>query len=231
MVKDRGQDETEASRRRRAIYQGLTPFVSEDKVLESLWIWESEFARRSAFELQGFLDRICDTPIVRQLRKQIHLSLVKSMMLPLSALGPDPWRSVQARHGADQEARLAAEIGVDGVAGTNIVFAKVIGTYLDALSAQDAERATSIRSQVVTGIGRLKLGPDALGDLIDWLTGHKPALVSPISLKDMRSILHVIYVLACEYYGPVTADRKLAVAIEAAEELPDAQLHSPRQFL
>ena len=231
MTKDMGQSEAEASRRRRAIYQGLEPFMSEEKILESLWIWEHEFARRSAFELQGFLDRICDTPIVRQLRKQIHLSLVKRMILPLSALGPDPWRSVQARHGGDSQ--TSAHAG--SPTGANGVLAQVVSGYLEALWHQDAEPAAKIRGQVVSSIGRLKLEPEALGDLVDWLAGRKPAPVIPISLENMRRILHVIYVLACEYYGPVVADRKLAVAIEAAEAHPEAhpEAHqlSPRQLL
>jgi hypothetical protein len=47
----------------------------------------------------------------------------------------------------------------------------------------------------------------------------------------MRRILHLAYVLACDYYGPTFADKLLAACIKSAESLPQARRYAPPELL
>jgi hypothetical protein len=225
----------ETSRRRRAVYRGLSPFLSGERLMEAMWLWEEGgFGARSAFAMQDFLARVCDTPALKGLRREIHLSMVKSMILPSASLPPDPigamrtQRSMQVvrEEGAGGRPRQAA-----GIPDANLVFACVASEFLKALEEIGPASALRIRGYVLGGLTQLRLDRRVSAQLVSWLTTDGVDLLVPIPLEVMRKLLHSMYVLACEYFGPVSADRYLAGAVRSASALPAAKRFPPSQLL
>lgn len=58
--------------------------------------------------------------------------------------------------------------------------------------------------------------------------GGLKALYPP---EAMQALVHLLYLGACEYFGPVKTDEMLAAAVAEAEQLPEATLFSPRTLL
>jgi hypothetical protein len=225
----------ELSRRRRAVYKGLLPFLSGERLMAALWVWEEGgFGTRSQFAFQNFLARVCDTDALQGLRREMHLSLVKCMILPLKELPPDPINAMQAQRslqsvrtagGGRQGPRPA------GVPEANLVFSHVSRMFLRSVDEAGPASTLKIRGYLLGGLTDLDLDRRVSAQLVSWLTDEDADLLVPIPLEVMRKLLHSMYVLACEYFGPVAADRHLAGAVRSASSLPAAKHFPPSQLL
>jgi len=220
-------DESESSRRRRAVYQALAPFLPRERLVQALWLWEEGYGRGAAFALNEFLQRICDTPELRALRSTLHLSLVKYMTRPLAQLGADPWPLMRSARVAETAPASSAAPVPPGAR----VFCELLGRFFDELGRLDASSLIRIRGALLDQLSRFGVNGAAADDLIGWLTRSGPIPSHPPAPASMRAILHHCYVLACEYYGPAPTDRALAVAVEDAAALPEATTFPPRQLL
>jgi hypothetical protein len=229
-------DENELSRRRRAIFQALQTYLGGEDIMRALWLWEERFSERPSFELHGFLDAICTTPALKHLRKEIHLALVKHLVRPLPELGPDPWPQMRRyqEHSALPPDRppASAALAIDEYsAPVAVVFTAVCGRYLALLAARAPQAAANIRAALLTLLTRTTLDGEARSQLVGWLTGRYSNVGAELEAGAARRLLHTAYVLACEYYGPTTADHCLADAVEAAETMAEAKSFSPRKLL
>ena len=221
-------DETEASRRRRAIYQALIRHLPEARVINALQTWERNFADGPAFALRGFVDQVCDTAALRESRSAIHRSLVHCMSLELRDLGPEP------RAPARPAAAPTPGTSIDGTVPPPVataVYACLLGALLDALGRINPEYHIKIRGHLLDRLRPMGQNPEVSNQLIRWLTQKNTPLTAAIPTADMRNLLHFAYVLACEYYGPTVADKALSTAVKAAESLPQARDFSPRTLL
>lgn len=227
-------DETEASRRRRAVHKALAPFLQGEELANALWLWEESAAKGPAFALHDFVARVCARPGLQDLRAAMHLALVRSMTLPLANLGPDPWPMMQAaRRGRPVSAVPAAAPSGD-LAGS-VIFEHLLDHLFQGLRDRQAEGVGRIRVWLHERLGsRLNaLGLDAASAsrIVRWLNGSAPAIGAPLPEDAMRRLLHAVYVVACEYYGPVVTDGLLADAVRSAEALPEAKRFAPRSLL
>jgi hypothetical protein len=57
-----------------------------------------------------------------------------------------------------------------------------------------------------------------------------PALAGNLNLPQMRGLINILYLCACQIVGPLEADRLIAAAIAQAEGLPEAEEFDPRQL-
>lgn len=225
-------DETEASRRRRAIYQALIRYLPETKVINALQTWERSFADGPAFALRGFVDQICNTEALRELRSAIHRSLVHCMSLELRDLGPEPRPPARATTQAAVPADTPTS--TNGAAPPPVataIFACLVGAFLDDLSRISPEYNIKIRGHLLDRLRPMGQSPAAGNQLIRWLTQKNAPLTVAIPTADMRDLLHFAYVMACEYYGPTVADKALSAAVKTAESLPQARHFPPRTLL
>jgi hypothetical protein len=176
--------------------------------------------------------RVCERPALKPLRSAMHLSLVRSMALPLERLGPDPWPLMQAVKRGRPAAPPPAPSGDS--AGAE-VFECILDHLFKSLHQRQPGGVARIRVWLHERLGaRLDaLGVDAVmaTQMVRWLNGSLPHIGVPIPAGALRRLLNGIYVLACEYYGPVATDAALADAVRAAEQLPSARRFSPRSLL
>jgi len=221
---------SERARRRAAVFRALRPFLSDAKLMDSLWLWEEHFAAGAAFRLHEFLKRVCDTPVLADMRKHMYLSLVTHMSMRPAELGEDPWPLMDAhRRAVGTPSAAPSPPGRSDPSTT--VFAYMVTRFLEELRDRNPEYAMRVRSYVVTRLSELELGNRAVSAIVAWLTGTRPAPGVALGEENMRAIVHALYVLACEYFGPVPTDQALSAAVRAAEELEPARRFPPRRLL
>lgn len=225
-------DSSEISRRRRAVYQALLPFLTDEQLMQALWAWE-ESAVESSFALHEFATRVSTHHGLQSLRAGMHLALVKCMTLPLARLGPDPWPQMQAaRRGQPLAATPAA---AHGDPAATVVFEALLSGFLDALHDRQPQGAAQIRAWLLERLlaRRRAIGLDAGGAarVARWLNRTSAAIGAPLAAASLRRLLHAAYVLSCEVYGPVATDAALAAAVRSTETLPVARHFAPRSLL
>jgi hypothetical protein len=225
-------DESEASRRRRAVHKALLPFLQGEELMSALWLWEQSASTGSAFALKDYVARVCVRPALQELRVAFHLALVRSMTLPLANLGPDPWPLMQAARRAQASAQPSAVVG--DTSGTE-VFEHVLDHLFYDLRDRHHVGINRIRVWLHERLGAHLdgLGMDAsmAAGVVRWLNGSSPHVLVFLPTEVMRRLLHSVYVLACEYYGPVVTDAALGQAIRSAAALPAAERFPPEKLL
>jgi len=74
-----------------------------------------------------------------------------------------------------------------------------------------------------------KIDGATVSRLSAWQTDAVPQLSGPEAA--LAEIAHAAYLAVCDASGPAVADRCLAAAVRACEELPEARSFSPRRLL
>jgi hypothetical protein len=234
-------DENETSRRRRAINRALGAYMSQTQLLDALWLWENEYAKRSAFELADYLHAICNTKELREKQSEIRRNLIRQMARPLKELGPDPWpqmrdhaltaKAAAAPHG--RQAEIASENPLTSLTAVNPatgVMVYVLRHVLDSMLNRNPAYAARLRKWLVVNLNSVKL-TQGLKQLSNWLLNQDQLPSSGMPTEDMRRVVNMLYVGACEYFGPELADNMLHEAIHAAESLPAARHFAPKELL
>lgn len=228
-----------AIRRRRAFYAALLPMFGRDTALEAINIWENAFGSeqpllRGISQFAGLL--------VAELKLSINandlsIRLLEQLQKDETTLPPDPLPVLTGRargSGADTTPGVSS-------AGTNAARAPRVGAASLTLSALlvklcDAAGQADVRSQselvrqFVAGSGK-RLGQAAAQDFGALLSGRSDALHQDYAPTDASSIINLFYVPLAELYGPITADRILASAVRAVEQMAVARAFPPRELL
>ncbi|MCG6975257.1 MAG: hypothetical protein LJE56_02480 [Acidiferrobacterales bacterium] len=233
-------DENEASRRRRAIFKALQPYMTQTQLLEALWMWEWDFAEGAAFELANYLRTICLTAELKAQQSEIRRSLIRQMSLPLSALGPDPWplmrNYAQSMKMEEQQISVPASTPVEkseprleAAPGTEVLVF-VITHVLDAMLQKNPVYCAKVRNWVAGHL--VSIVPVAhANEFSEWLVSQTLPPTAALAPGVMSRIVNLLYICGCEYFGPVQVDKMLHLAISAAEALPVATRFNPRDLL
>lgn len=233
-------NENEVSRRRRAINKALAGFLPQDKLLDALWLWEMKFSDRSAFEISDYLHAVCETPELKKRQSEIRRNLIRFMSQQMTELGPDPWPlmrdyALTTSNGQtetppeliDRETPLNEILAVNPSLGVMLF---VLGHWLDAMLDSNPAYAARIRSFMANNLPKAKLARGAM-ELRNWMVNESELPNIKIHPDDMRRVVNMLYIGACEYFGPDEADSMLHEAIREAEELPAAKEFSPKELL
>lgn len=223
-------DARELARRRSAIYAGLRAYLSEDEALQALFLWEAEFSAGPVFASQGFLSRVCADSGLRARRGEVHKALVRALSLDADQLPPDPQARMQTLAQSRGLHRVSQAAESDG-RELAVVLESVLGGLLEALEDHDPMAAQKVRMFVIEHLGPLGLSAPTYQGLTQWLTLQGPARTKGIARTAAQQLVHLAYVAACQYVGPVVTDRLLSAAVTQAEGLPEARRVSPRELL
>jgi hypothetical protein len=129
----------------------------------------------------------------------------------------------------EEEARAPAGRGA-GPEETR-VFAALLGAFLRLLAAQRGPAEAEVRAYLMEKLERFGLSGAGQRAMAEWLAGHRSEPDVAVGREAMRQMVNLGYVLACEYLGPVAADRLLSAAVKEAERLPEARAFPPRGLL
>jgi len=233
-------NENEISRRRRAINKALASYLSQDKLLDALWLWEMKFSDRSAFEISDYLHAVCDMPELKSRQSEIRRNLIRYMAMPLNDLGPDPWPLMRdyamtsSSGPVDTPAELIdRETPLQNVLSENpalgiMIF--VISHWLDEMLNTNPAYAARIRSYMANNLLKAGLSKGA-AELRTWMVNENQLPNIKLRPEEMRRVVNMLYIGACEYFGPEDADSMLHEAIRAAEDLSAAREFSPKELL
>lgn len=224
-------DAREDARKRSALYVGLKPFLPEEQVLASLLVWEREFADGPVFALQGYLTKIFQLTGLEASRAEVHRSLVRALSLEMIQLPPDPRPRMEAyakTQGVDQNPVVAA-VAVNGE--WTAVFKRLYREFSERIAKRDPVATHKIRRDLIESLSRLDIAAQYRQSISFWLADRQVDLDAKLSKREMHSLLHATYVLACQYLGPVESDRLLSAAVKAVEGTPEARHCSPRELL
>lgn len=216
----------EASRRRRAVYSALQPFLHADALATALWTWETYYNRASDVPLSRFIREICTSPELQRMEREMHRRLILQMGMSSEKLGPDPWPLMQTRDAPADE--RAGDTGRDAATA---VFNEVLRYLFDRMDELSPSHCSRIRDLLVERLSHTPLQPVALAELSGWLATGEPMSDVRLASEGMREILYLVYVDAREYFGPETADRLMADAGKAADLLPEAQEFPAKQLI
>lgn len=226
------------ARNRRAIYTGLKPFFPEDELMAALSLWQARYSAGPAYALHGFVNEICASEALRQMRNEVHRSLRQALFGPDEALEGDPLLQVERwNHGRDGMGAMGAPVlAMHAAAGkasakpNTLIFESVFEDFLHLIEEKQPI-SLQIRSYIDMHLGKvLSNGPVSV-QVSRWLRGKQPRLDNGLEVAEMRTILHMAYVLACEYIGPVSADSLLAQAVRHCEGQELSRQFSPRELL
>lgn len=234
-------DENESSRRRRAIFKALQPYMPQSQVIEALWMWEWDFSEGSAFELADYLHAVCQAAGLKNQQGEIRRSLIRQMSQPLAALGPDPWplmrdyaNAMKVSEPSDSGA-IPGGVAIESFQtsepppGTSILVF-VITHILDVMLNENPVYCARVRSWVAGNL--VAAVPAALvGAISDWLLNQTQPPTHKLDTASMRRIVNLVYVCGCEYFGPTRIDKMLHQAIVAAESQPEARQFAPKDLL
>lgn len=228
-----GALDARVARNRRAIYTGLKPFLAEDELMAALSLWQARYSDGPAYALHGFVNEICASEPLRQMRNEVHRSLRQALFGPDDALDVDPLLQVERwNHGRNSMPASAIQVvaGKAPARPSTLIFESVFEDFLHLIEEKQPI-SLQIRSYIDTHLGKvLSNGPVSV-QVSRWLRGKQARLDDGLDVAEMRTLLHMAYVLACEYIGPTAADHMLAQAVRHCERQELARQFSPRELL
>lgn len=212
---------------RRAIFQGLAPFFKRHDLFQVLWQWQDKYANTQTPPLNVFVQEICQRHGLNEQRAEVYQNLLAAIQNDSDQLGPDPLTEMMQHRMKGRGAEAVAE---EKVPASTLVFCRVLGDFFDTISFESLDLASRCKNYLSHNLSQVVASRDR-DALVSWLLYPKMQLNRVLTLESMRGAMHISYIGACEYLGPVKADRYLAAAIKKAEEMQEAIYFSPRQLL
>jgi len=220
-------------RQRRILFAVLSPYMKRDALYHALWEWEDAHAARPGASLHKFVTSVCATSGLAERRLEINRALVETMQMKDAALGPDPMHEMIAYRRRTGAVTDGAGHDVTAPSGRphTIVFEAILRGFCTALERYNPSAYPACLRYVTDNMSLLRLVPPAEVGLASFLRKMTERLTESYTPEAMQSLLHLLYVAACEYYGPVKSDELLEAAVAEAERLPEARMFPPRHLL
>ena len=195
-------------RRKRAVYTGLHPFLSNDELMEALIIWEAKYANTVGFSVRYYV-----ADVIAQIKphtdaKQLVVNLVSTLAKPEADLLSDPSYALDAykRHN---------KIYVESNFSIPILEAFQL-FIIKWLKQVDAQLAKAVVTDVAEELHTLAIASDLNDKMLDWLAKKSDRIRLPhVDPTELRKIVNLFYVAFCRHSGPVKTDELLSQAINA----------------
>lgn len=194
------------SEKKRAIYTGLHPFLNTDNLMEALVLWEQKYSDSPAFAVQHFINDICSAHDLKTIRRDMLLSLVKTLALPEEDLMPDPSVQMSGYKKLHHKASTVEYTTRELIALQRLVIAMMEQAKIDV--------RISIKEFVLDQVSRSKIDSQLKRELQLWLSKQSLSMkVLAPDIEDIRKVINFFYVGFCEYLGPVETDRLLSKCV------------------
>lgn len=194
----------EQRRKKRAVYTGLQPLLSDSELVAALRLWEEKYAARKNPSVRYFIEEVVESIDGRMSVKALLPVVVKAFYLPESDLlsWPD--------HLFRPEKRC---VSVSDYTMPELEAFKLLVTkWMELAGPTNADDA---REYVLHAMPNLGLPRKLEVDIANWL--HQPAVrISHlnVTVKDLQSMINLFYMAFCTSLGPVKADELLSRTVE-----------------
>lgn len=234
-----------AIRRRRAFYAALVPLVGRDSALEAINIWEHAFGSEQPL-LRGISQFAA--LVVVELKVKINpndlsIKLLEHLQKDESTLPADPLPVLTGRarrpgtgigtatmFPAPPPGASTAPADTPRVSPATHTLSALLVKLCDAAGQADVRSQKELVSQFVAGCGK-RFGSAATQDIAALLSGRAAVLSRDYEPTNASVIINLFYVPLAELYGPISADRILASAVRAVEQMAEARGFAPRDLL
>lgn len=229
------------ARNRRAIYTGLKPYLPADELIDAMILWQLRYSTGQAYALHSFLSDLGNNNnYLKMIRSDLHRSLTAALFGPDEALEDDPMTQIERQISSRKDSSpasimpkippSASKQEAPPASPMTLVFEAFLGRFLDSLD-NEHDTGLQVREYLVSHLDKIPLEGLTANNVADWLFGRQQRLANGLSHPEMRALLHIAYVLACEYIGPVVTDKLLADAVRHGESLGLSRQFTPRSFL
>jgi hypothetical protein len=234
-----------AIRRRRAFYAALAPLVGRDSALEAINIWEHAFGSEQPL-LRGISQFAALVVVELKLKinpNDLSIKLLEHLQKDESTLPADPLPVLTGRArrpGAGTgtatmfpeppPAASTAPADTPRVSPATHTLSALLVKLCDAAGQADVRSQKELVSQFIAGCGK-RFGAVAAQDIAALLSGRSAVLSRDHALTNASLIINLFYVPLAELYGPISADRILASAVRAVEQMAEARAFPPRDLL
>jgi hypothetical protein len=234
-----------AIRRRRAFYAALVPLVGRDSALEAINIWEHAFGSEQPL-LRGISQFAALVVVELKLKinpNDLSIKLLEHLQKDESTLPADPLPVLTGRArrpGAGTgtatmfpeppPAASTAPADTPRVSPATHTLSALLVKLCDAAGQADVRSQKELVSQFVAGCGK-RFGSAATQDIAALLSGRAAVLSRDYAPTNASVIINLFYVPLAELYGPISADRILASAVRAVEQMAEARAFPPRDLL
>ena len=226
--------EKSITERRRIVYSALAKHFREDRLFEALWLWEQKYATTNSLEIRKFVSEIVSSEDTDELKSRVYRSLTKATYFSIdSELLPDPYEEMQRYRERVKDSFKYIDTSLDNVAVSfaTVVFEQVLTAFLAQMKRKNSVDYENMLHQFKERLAMLEGEAIQKLELKNWLNKKTNALKLHYSEYFMRSLVNELYVLCCERYGPVVADRLLAASIDSASGIEEARHFDPRRLL
>jgi len=194
------------SEKKRAIYTGLYPYLSAEHLMDALALWEKKYSDSPAFAVQHFINDVCTAHDLRTLRRDMLLSLVKTLALPEKNLMPDPSHEMSDYKKSHEKKSTVDYTTRELIALQRLVIAMMASAKVDI--------RISIKEYVLEQMARSDIDPQLKRELQLWLSKQILSMkVLAPEIEDIRKVINFFYVGFCEYMGPVETDKLLSKSV------------------
>lgn len=223
---------TDLTRRRQALFVGLSGTLDDAQAQIGLRLWDQGYAQHRPAAIIEFVAELSTQlglpPKQRhEMRMGIYQALLKYDAGREPLPGPAPTSGISSGAAAASPAKTAAR-----GAPAFVVFAHLLQQLADGLRAADAVSKHDLIQSLQ------KLGPRSGLEfglhhgLTQWAKEGAPlGAFAAADEKSLSLAVHTLYVGLCEALGPVATDQLLAKAVRATEALPEALRFSPQRLL
>ncbi len=194
-----------------AIEGALTPYLSDDNLMQALRIWEEKYALQPTFALQRFLNEFCDSATLKAQRSQILQSLIR-------ALSGADGKPLDASRRSERSTAATTAASAPVVAASNAAVQCCTQLVEAVFARTPGDMHVKMRLFILQSLPGMKLPQMAQRAVHAWLSQQYriPADVS-IEEKALRHLVNLAYISLCEFLGPVKADQILHEAVVATE--------------
>jgi len=227
--------DTSISHRRRIIYSALASHLKPDRLLEALWLWEQKYSLTSGLELRKFVSDIIMDTDEPDLKSKVYKSLTKATYFPGNVeMLPDPYDAMQQyRTQCNGTFKYISGISTDVTTPfSTVVFQRVLYMLLLQIKRENSVAHEKIIRQLSANLSQYKSLEAGQRDEL-WLWLRKKCDNCQLYYPDTFMSLFIadLYIICCEMFGPILADKMLAKSIRDAEDLEEAKFFNHKRLL
>ena len=196
----------EFTRRKRALYTGMMPYLDSKQIMEALILWEQKYANTQVFSARFFvadLARVISKDIDT---KALLANIQDSWNMPDDELSPDP-----TEHLNEYRSKQRKKSGKSNLPPEMTAF-KLLVTKL--LQSCPPETADELKKYVIRKASSLDIDLNLKWQIVKWLGSEGSNVRVPfVKVADLRKVINLFYIGMCERLGPVKSDELLFSAV------------------
>jgi hypothetical protein len=231
-------------RNRRAVYHALrNTFTEAELVARALNVWEAQFAQQGGFRISQYATAVAaelslNDIEIRDLAAHLYASmtLTDDRLPRLTSMNGHAPAATGTQPRLDKVSATASHPRLDRLSASGIenprtaVVAKLMDAMID-MATRERKLDDLVESLL---LNEVPLSDEVARQRMVWINrklADTHAFAARVPESDWRALVNDLYVALCDACGPASADRNLAQAVQATEQISEARMFSPRTLL